>query len=161
MLELSWSKRGLLIARNTNGRTVYTWTYSDFERMLPHAVTPSMYHFMCSYILSNINPVQEEYTSDGIEARAIDAYFDLPYEDRLEMHHQEMVNLHVSAENVKKQVDAVIEAKLAFMYENNLFFPISDDVIPMLEKLEKKYEKRYDYFLSEGYIENTWYSVCN
>jgi hypothetical protein len=116
---------------------------------------------MCSYILSNINPVQEEYTSDGIEARAIDAYFDLPYEDRLEMHHQEMVNLHVSAENVKKQVDAVIEAKLAFMYENNLFFPISDDVIPMLEKLEKKYEKRYDYFLSEGYIENTWYSVCN
>jgi len=160
MLELSWSKRGLLVARNESGRTVYTWTYSDFERMLPHAVTPSMYHFMCSYILTNVSLEQDEYRSDGIEARAIDAYYDLPYEDRLEMHAQETVNLQVSADKANKQLDAIIEAKLAFMYENDALFPISDDAIPMLERLEKKYEKMYDYFLSEMCIEETWYNIC-
>ena len=160
MLELSWTKRGLLRARNGNGRTVYTWTYSDFERMLPHAITPSMYHFMCSYILTNINLNQEDVVSCGIEARAIDAYFDLPYEDRVKMHNQEMVNLYESSESVKKQMDAVTEAKLTFNYENEILFPISDDVIPKLEKLEKKYTKKYDYFLSEMDIENNWYNVC-
>lgn len=154
-MKLSWSdSTGLLKASNG-----HTWRYTDFERYLTHAITPSMYHFMAGYVKHHINPetfVNGTYFSDGIEARAIDAYYDLSLKDRKEMHEQELVNLRSESNRIRKKLDAITEAKLSFMYEYPDFFPITDDVVPHLTKLGKEYTKLYDRLISDEYVEDQW-----
>ena len=155
-MNLSWSdSTGLLTASNG-----HTWRYTDFERFLNCAITPSMYHYMAGYVKAYLDPesfVNNMYFSNGIEARAVDAYYELPEEERREMHDQELKNIQSEICRVLKKRDAIIEAKLAFMYENPLFFAISDDVMPKLFSLEKKYNELYDRLISDEHIEEQWY----
>lgn len=156
-MKLYWSNTGLLKAING-----HKWRYSDFDRMLSHEITPSMYHFMAAYVKRHMNPgsfVNGTYFSDGIEARAIDAYYELSYEERTELHEQELVNLRARAEHAYNKMGAAVEAKLAFKYENPVFFPICDDILPTLLKHEKRYEKEYNKALYYEYIEQQWSAV--
>jgi len=49
MARLDWDNN-LLCSWDTLGNKVYIWTYSEFERFLPSAICPSMYHSMASYV---------------------------------------------------------------------------------------------------------------
>ena len=158
-MKLSWSNSGLLMAKNG-----HTWRYSDFERFLTHAITPSMYHYMCGYVSRNLHPemfVDGTYFTDGVESRAVDEYYDLPLEERREMHEQELVNIRAEADRIHKKLSALVEAKLAFMYENPNMFAVSDEIMPTLKMYEKKYTKLYDRLASDEYIEEQWEQLKN
>lgn len=146
-MELFWSIDGLLTANSG-----HTWRYSDFDCEL----TPSMYHYVAAYIKRHINPAcfsNGTYFSDGIEARAVYAYYGLSSKERIGLHEQELVNLAASIEYFSKKRDAIVEAILAFKYETPAFFPISNDVLPTLLDFEKKYEHDYNRVLMEQYQE--------
>ena len=87
MEPLDWNKTtGLL-----NGLSL-----ADIERFISDPVTPSMYHAIGSYI------VAAGKISDDIVIHAIDSYFDLPVETRVQIHHQEIENLMAEAARVKR-----------------------------------------------------------
>ena len=77
----------------------YTWNYSDFDEY-HDIVTPSMYHFMAAYVQNNMTKdlLYElqggDYCSGGLEEDAVYAYVDLPINERIELHEQELVNLN-------------------------------------------------------------------
>jgi hypothetical protein len=77
------------------------------------------------------------------------------------MHEQELVNLHAEADRIRKKLDALMEAKLAFMYENPALFAVSDEIMPAIKKYEKKYTKLFDRLVSDGYIEEQWERLEN
>jgi hypothetical protein len=64
--------------------------YSDFERYIGEAITPSMYHFMSQY--------------PGTNAEAVQAYFDLPLSVRISMHEQTLANLRAAEARIKQQI---------------------------------------------------------
>ena len=96
----------------------FTWTYSVFERHLNECVTPSMYHFMAGYVADNISDNHLEMIRNGtyvpgdLEARAVDAYFDEPINERIRMHEQELVNLHAYRRRAEARESAAIDAML-------------------------------------------------
>ena len=97
---------------------VFTWTYSTFEEYLNEACTPSMYQFMTSYILDEINKEElyelqgGDYCAGRLEEEAVDAYFDLPINERIEMHRQELVNLYAERDRATGKEAAFIDACL-------------------------------------------------
>lgn len=118
-----------------------------------------MYHYMCSYVNRNIHPetfVAGTYFTDGIEARAVDAYYDLSVDERKELHEQELVNIRSEINRIRKKLDALVEAKLAFMYENPNLFAVSHEIMPTLKKYERKYTKLFDRLVSDEYMEEQW-----
>jgi len=64
--------------------------YSDFERYIGEAITPSMYHFMSQW--------------PGTNAEAVQAYFDLPLSVRISMHEQTLANLRAAEARIKQQI---------------------------------------------------------
>jgi hypothetical protein len=98
---------------------VFTWTYSDFEEFLNESITPSMYHFMATYVLEKFTKddlweIQGgEYCTGDLEAFAVDAYFDLPISQRITMHEQELVNLRAAKRIAEDKESAAIDAMLS------------------------------------------------
>lgn len=96
----------------------YTWNNSLFERYLNEFITPSMYHYMTGYVSSHLTKDDlwdlqgGEYFAGDLEAAAVDAYFELPLNDRIEMHEQELVNLRAELRRVRAKEDAAIDAML-------------------------------------------------
>ena len=123
-----------------------------------------MYYYMCGYVSEHVRPemfVTGTYFTDGVESRAVDAYYDLTFEERKEMHEQELVNLRAESKRIRKKLDALMEAKLAFMYENPAMFAVADEIIPMIKKYEKKYTKVFDRLGSDEYMEEQWERLKN
>jgi hypothetical protein len=96
----------------------FTWTYSTFERYLNEYLTPSMYHFMAGYVGKHLakedlwDLAARDYSAGDLEAAAIDAYFDTPLADRIEMHEQELVNLRAELRRARDKESAAIDAML-------------------------------------------------
>jgi hypothetical protein len=94
------------------------WTYSEFEDYLNESITPSMYHFMATYVLEKFTKddlweIQGgDYCTGDLESFAIDAYFDLPISERITMHEQELVNLRAAKRTAEDKESAAIEAML-------------------------------------------------
>jgi hypothetical protein len=95
---------------------VFTWTYSTFEEYLGEACTPSMYSFFTDYICEEISKEElyeiqgGEYCPGRLEEEAVDAYFELPLQQRIEMHLQEMANLEAERDRAAGKETAFIEA---------------------------------------------------
>jgi hypothetical protein len=97
MSHLDWDARGMLCS--WNGRTlVRKYTYSEFERYCHECITPSMYHYMASYVMQNPR-------DDNVAMAAVNAYYDVPVDIRIEMHHQELVNIEWQCERVNILID--------------------------------------------------------
>jgi hypothetical protein len=96
----------------------FIWTYSAFEEYLDECITPSMYHYMANYVRREISKEElydiqgGDYCTGDLEAAAVDAYFDLPINDRIEMHEQELVNLHAAKRRAEAKESAAIDAML-------------------------------------------------
>lgn len=117
---LHWDdEKRLLYAFSREGvqeKPVFTWTYSTFEEYLNESCTPSMYHFMANYVLEEIS-IDELYELDGgdyrpdrLEEEAVDAYFNLPINERIELHNQEIVNLYAERDRASGKEAAFIDA---------------------------------------------------
>ena len=92
---MEWNHLGLLMSNR------HTYTYTDFEKYCHESITPSMYHYMASYVLQNH---QHE---PNIEMAAVNAYFNLPETLRIDMHDQELMNLNWQRERTALLLDTV------------------------------------------------------
>jgi hypothetical protein len=140
----------LLCEYDDNDKVVYIWKYSDFEKYLGEAVTPSMYHFMSSYVFNH---------GVNTESRAVDAYFDLPSNIRVTMHAQELVNLQVAKREAEAKESAAIDAMLE---ENKPFdhtSPIAKEYSDFMRSIIDKNREMADRLENEIYEEEQWYGV--
>jgi len=155
-MALTWNDRGLLCGRG------FTWTYSVFEKYLPGCITPSMYHAMATYVLDEImndelDKVEKgEYSPGDLESQAIDAYFDIPLRERIEMHEQELVNLRAA----KRLADAKVSSAIDAMLEENRPFdqtsPINHEYSEFMRSLISKYQHQADDLEFMIYEEEQW-----
>jgi len=97
MSHLDWDARGMLCS--WNGSTLLRkYTYSDFEQYCHECITPSMYHYMASYVMQHPR-------DDNVVMAAVNAYYDVPTDIRIDMHHQELVNIDWQRERVNILLD--------------------------------------------------------
>jgi len=141
---------------------VFVWTYSAFEEYLDEAITPSMYHFMASYVHTNISKEElyeiqgGDYCTGDLEAAAVDAYFDVAIIDRIEMHEQELVNLRADLRRAEAKESAAIDAMLE---ENKPFddsSPIAHEYAEFMRGIIAKNRANIDRIEREIHEEENW-----
>lgn len=141
---------------------VFTWTYSEFEEYLNECITPSMYHFMANYVRDEITKDElyeiqgGDYCCGDLEATAVDAYFDLPINERITMHEQELVNLRAAKRRAEAKESAAIDAILE---ENKPFdhtSPIDDEYCTFMRTIIERERKKIDRLEREIYEEEQW-----
>ena len=99
MYTMNWNDRGLLCL-SRDGVVTRTFTYSDFEKYCCEAITPSMYHYMASYVMQNRD-------ESNAEMAAVNSYFNIPTDVRIDMHDQELMNLNWQRERINIMLDTV------------------------------------------------------
>ena len=160
---MCWNDHGLLCARVCgNPEPVYTWSYSDFERFLNECITPSIYRSMSRHVTECISDqalvsIQNgEYVSDGIEAEAVDVYFDLPIKTRIDLHVQELRNL----ETLKKVAEDKFMAATNYLLSDESPFdttsPIYHELVEHMRKLAAKYRDESLRLENEYCEESQW-----
>jgi hypothetical protein len=140
----------------------FVWTYSTFEKFLDECVTPSMYHSMAAHVADYISKddlwdIQgDEYCAGDLEAAAVDAYFNLPINDRITRHEQEIVNIQAEKRLVEARESAAIDAMLE---ENKPFgnsSPISEDYSRFMRELIAKSRETINRLECELHEESQW-----
>ena len=140
----------------------FTWTYAEFEQYLNEYITPSMYHFMASYVEENMTKDElweiqgGDYCPGDLESAAVDAYFDLPINVRITMHEQELVNLRAALRRAEAKESAAIDAMLE---ENRPFddsSPIAHEYAEFMRGLIAKNRKAIDRLECEIHEEEQW-----
>jgi len=71
---------------------VRVWTYSDFEYEARQSITPSMYVWMASHLLNTVAERGGAYSEDMVY-KSVEAYFNLPWHVRLDLHDQMLEEL--------------------------------------------------------------------
>jgi hypothetical protein len=140
----------------------FIWTYSAFEKYLNECITPSMYHYMANYVRREISKEElyeiqgGDYCTGDLEAAAVDAYFDLPINDRIEMHEQELVNLRATKRRAEAKELAAIDAMLT---ENKPFdesSPIDKEYSDFMRSIIEKNRNKVLRLENEIYEEEQW-----
>ena len=140
----------------------FTWTYAEFEEYLNECITPSMYHFMAGYVRNEITKDElyeiqgGDYCCGDLEGNAVDAYFDLPINDRIEMHEQTLVNLRAAKRRAEAKESAAIDAMLE---ENKPFdntSPINQEYSDFMRSIIEKSRKAIDRLENEIHEEEQW-----
>ena len=141
---------------------VFIWTYSSFEEYLDEIVTPSMYHFMAGYVSNEISKEElyeiqgGDYCTGKLEEQAIDAYFDTPLNDRIEMHEQQLVNMRAALRRAEARESAAIDAMLE---ENKPFgcaSPIDSDYNDFMRGIIDKSRKDIESLERQIHEEEQW-----
>ena len=141
---------------------VFVWTYAEFEEYLNESITPSMYDFMAGYVRSEISKSElyeiqgGDYCTGDLEAAAVDAYFDLPINDRIRMHEQTLVNLRAAKRLAEAKESAAIDAMLT---ENRPFAeesPIALEYTIFMRGLIIKNRAKVDRLENEIHEEDQW-----
>lgn len=141
---------------------VFTWTYSEFEEYLNECITPSMYHSMASYVAEYITKDElydiqvGDYCPGDLEAAAVDAYFDLPLNERITMHEQELVNLRAALRRAEAKESAAIDAMLE---ENSPFdetSPIAHEYAEFMRSIISKNRAKANRLMDEIHEEEQW-----
>ena len=140
----------------------FTWTYAEFEEYLDECITPSIYHYMAGYVRSEISKSElyeiqgGDYCTGDLEAAAVDAYFDLPINDRIEMHEQTLVNLRAAKRRAEAKESAAIDAMLT---ENKPFdesSPIDQEYSDFMRSIIEKNRAKADRLENEIHEEEQW-----
>lgn len=141
---------------------VFVWTYAEFEEYLNESITPSMYHFMAGYVRGEISKSElyeiqgGDYCTGDLEAAAVDAYFDLPINERIRMHEQELVNLRAAKRSAEAKESAGIDAMLT---ENKPFdhtSPIDQEYAEFMRGLIATNRAKADRLENEIHEEEQW-----
>lgn len=139
-----------------NETPVFTWTYNDFEDYLHDCITPSMYEFMASYVQENISKEElyeiqgGDYCTGQLEEDAVDAYFDLPTLQKLNMHKTKLEEL----KNRKKTAEAKHVAAVSMPFDDTS--PISREYKDFVHGLIDKTQKQIERFDLEIREEEQW-----
>jgi hypothetical protein len=140
----------------------FTWTYSEFEEYLDECITPSMYRFMADYVHNNMTKSElyeiqgGDYCTGDLEAAAVDAYFDLPINERITMHEQTLVNLRAALRRAEAKESAAIDAMLE---ENKPFddsSPIANEYSEFMRGVIDQNRKAIDRLENEIHEEEQW-----
>jgi hypothetical protein len=141
---------------------VFTWTYTEFEEYMNESITPSMYNCMASYVEEHMTKEElyeiqgGDYCTGDLEAAAVDAYFDLPINDRITMHEQELVNLRAARRRAEAKESAAIDAMLT---ENKPFddsSPIDQEYSDFMRSIIDKNRIKADRLENEIHEEEQW-----
>ena len=141
---------------------IFTWTYSTFEEYLNEACTPSMYHFMAGYVSNEISKDElyvlqgGDYCPGQLEEEAVDAYFDLPISERIEMHEQELVNLNAERDRAADKEAAFIDACLDDTCPFDVDSPIYVEYCQWCRAQTAKWSKIVGRLADEIYEEEQW-----
>ena len=141
---------------------VFTWTCAEFEEYLNESVTPSMYHFMASYVdheftKDELYEIQGgDYCTGDLEAEAVDAYFALPINERIRMHEQELVNLRASKRRAEARESAAIDAMLEEHRPFDDTSPIALDYADCMRAIITRERKNIDRLTDEIHEEEQW-----
>jgi hypothetical protein len=160
-----FNSEGLLVGyqgEHEHEEPVFTWTYAEFEEYLNECITPSMYHYMANYVRNEITKDElyeiqgDDYCTGELEANAVDAYYDLPLNERIEMHEQTLVNLRAAKRRAEAKESAAIDAMLE---ENKPFdetSPISHEYAEFMRGLIEKNRAKVDRLEREIHEEEQW-----
>ena len=140
----------------------YVWSYSDFEDWVGESITPSMYYFFIDHVEGNISKddlwdIQcDEYGRGDLESAAVDAYYDLPINERIRMHEQTLVNLRAEKREAEAKESAAIDATLE---ENRPFdgsSPIDHEYAEFMRGIIAKARKTIEKVEEEIHEEEQW-----
>ena len=160
-----WNDAGLLCGYQgeyEGEEPVFVWTYSTFEEFLDEAINPSMYNCMASYVEENMTKEElyeiqgGDYCTGDLEAEAVDAYFDLPINERIRIHEQQLVNLRADLRRAEAKESAAIDAMLT---ENRPFddtSPIATEYCDFMRGIIEKNRAKIDRLQNEIYEEEQW-----
>jgi len=143
---------------------VFKWTYSVFEEYNGEAVTPSMYDFFADYVMNNISKEQlyeiqaNDYYTGQLEEAAVNAYYEIPILQRVEMHHQMMQNLRVESQRCEDKMHAFINAVLDEECPFDPTSPIYTDYNGWLRAEKNKWEDKWNDVQSQLCEESFWSS---
>jgi len=163
--HLGWNSADLLCGYQgeyEGEEPVFVWTYDVFEEYLNECITPSMYHYMASYVEGHMTKEElyeiqgGDYCPGDLEAAAVDAYFDLPINERITMHEQELVNLRAALRRAEAKESAAIDAMLE---ENSPFdetSPIAHEYAEFMRGLIAKNRAKADRLNDEICEEEQW-----
>jgi hypothetical protein len=142
---------------------VFKWTYSVFEEYNGEAVTPSMYEFMVDYVMSNISKEQlyeiqaQDYYPGDLEEDAVNAYYEVPILERINMHDQMMQNLKEESRLCEDKVNAFNQA-LDEVCPFDPTSPIYTDYELWLRAAKTKWQDKWDDLQSQMCEESFWSS---
>ena len=149
--RLNWDDNSwLLRAKASSGETLFTCTYPMFEECGMGGIVPSEYSFMTGYIEDNItasdleNIYLGEYNPSLLCGRAVDAWYFLPEEEKLDWHHQTIAQLECH----RAQAQEREESAMGWIVSDDESFErdyacIAQDMCDLVRGLIRKYaEKR-------------------
>jgi hypothetical protein len=142
--------------------SVFTWTYGDFEQHTGESITPSMYRFMAEYVHDNLSKEdmyqidRDNYCPDDLNEEAVNAYFELPINQRIALHEQTLGDLR----NKKKLAEAKETAAIDALLEDRRPFgndsPINHEYTGWLNGLVIKNRTKIDKLENEIHEEEQW-----
>jgi hypothetical protein len=141
---------------------VYTWTYAEFEEYLGESITPSMYRFMAEYVHDNISKEdlyqiqRDDYYPGDLNEEAVNAYFDLPINQRIALHEQILGDLR----NKKKLAEAKEMAAIDALLEDQRPFgndsPINHEYTEFMNGLVVKNRTKVERLETQIHEEEQW-----
>jgi hypothetical protein len=135
-----------------------------FEKYNLEAVSPSMYDYLANYIMNEISRnilvliENDEYVPGALEEQAVESYYDLPLNERIEMHKQMLVNLGAEAQRCEDKMHAYIDAVLTEECPFDPSSPIYTDYNTWLRKEKTKWEDKFNEFQNMIFEEECWRS---
>jgi hypothetical protein len=141
---------------------VFTWTYSDFEEYVGESITPSMYRFMAEYVRENISKegmydIQGDvYRASFLEEDAVNAYFDLPINRKIDLHEQMLEELRNEKAIAEAKEAAAIDAMLDDTTPFGEDSPINHEYIEFMRGLVISNRKKADRLENEIHEEEQW-----
>lgn len=141
---------------------VFVWTYSVFEELIQHSITPSMYGVMAAHVeefmtKEELYEVQGgDYCPGDLEACAVDAYYDLPTIEKIRLHEQELVNLRAAKRTAEAKESAAIDAMLEEHRPFDDSSPIATEYADFMRGIIERERKNIDRLDREIHEEDQW-----
>ena len=148
MATITWdSDAWLLRAKAPSGETVYTWTYPLFEDWIAAPpLTPAEYVVMTTFIENHISKKDREdilemnYNPGPLVSRAVDAWYDLSVEKRLDWRNQTIYQLESIRDEAEQQESAAMDWILS---EDQMCAEcIEKDMYNFVRGLVRKYKEK-------------------
>ena len=163
MAYVNFNKDGILCGYTGDSSShVFTWSYDDFEKYLGECITPSMYSFMAEYVRKNISKEElyaigrGEYRPDVLEEYAVDAYFEVPTMNKIEMHEEMLEKLEKQKALVEAKEIAAINAILDDTLPFGVDSPINHEYTEFLNGLVMENRRKVDRLENAIHEEEQW-----
>jgi hypothetical protein len=140
----------------------FTWTYAEFEEYLNESITPSMYRFMAEYVHDNISKEdlyqiqRDDYYPGDLNEEAVNAYFDLPMNRKIDLHEQVLTELRNEKAIAEAKEAAAIDALLDDATPFGTDSPINHEYIVFINGLVIENRKKADRLENEIHEEEQW-----